>query len=87
MNKGNYNDYDIAKRLGDTRETIFNTYAHWFKEKDQGIIDMMNVNNTTSSNMNKDDYISELKSLKELLDIGVINEEEFLMKKKQILGI
>lgn len=51
MNKGNYNDYDIAKQLGDTRETIFNTYAHWFK--DQEIIDTMNVNNATFSNIKK----------------------------------
>ena len=49
MNKGNYNDYDIAKRLGDTRETIFNTYAHWFKEKDQGIIDKMCIRDSMRS--------------------------------------
>ena len=41
----------------------------------------------TAFTVKNDDYISELKSLKELLDIGVITEEEFSMKKKQILGI
>lgn len=28
-----FTDYDIAKRLGDTVETLHNTYAHWFKTK------------------------------------------------------
>lgn len=35
-------DFDIAKRLGDTVETLHNTYAHWFDTKDKSIVDMMN---------------------------------------------
>lgn len=42
MEKG-FSDYDIAKRLGDTLETLHNTYAHWFKTKDSKIIDFMNM--------------------------------------------
>lgn len=38
-----FTDYDIAKRLGDTVETLHNTYAHWFKTRDSKIIDFMNV--------------------------------------------
>ena len=38
-----FTDYDIAKRLGDTIETLHNTYAHWFKTKDSKIIDFMNT--------------------------------------------
>lgn len=38
-----FTDYDIAKRLGDTLETLHNTYAHWFKHKDAKIIDFMNT--------------------------------------------
>lgn len=38
-------DFDIAKRLGDTVETLHNVYAHWFKAGDQGIIDFMNSDN------------------------------------------
>ena len=41
MNKG-FTDYDIAKRLGDTIETLHNTYSHWFKTKDEDIINFMN---------------------------------------------
>ena len=36
-----FTDYDIAKRLGDTIETLHNTYAHWFKTKDSKIIEFM----------------------------------------------
>lgn len=42
MEKG-FTDYDIAKRLGDTLETLHKTYAHWFKQKDAKIIDFMNT--------------------------------------------
>lgn len=31
-------DYDIAKRLGDTVETIRNTYAHWFENAEDEIM-------------------------------------------------
>lgn len=37
-----FTDFDIAKRLGDTVSTLHNTYAHWFKRKDENIIDFMN---------------------------------------------
>lgn len=37
-----FTDFDIAKRLGDTVQTLHNTYAHWFKSADKGIIDFMN---------------------------------------------
>lgn len=41
MSKG-FTDFDIARRLGDTVNTLHNTYAHWFKRKDEDIIDFMN---------------------------------------------
>lgn len=41
MEKG-FSDYDIARRLGDTVETLHNTYAHWYKRKDAKIINFMN---------------------------------------------
>ena len=33
------------------------------------------------------DYTEELKKIKQLLDMGVISQEEFDAKKKQILGL
>lgn len=40
MNAG-FTDFDIAKRLGDTVETLHSVYAHWFKADDKNIIDFM----------------------------------------------
>ena len=37
-------DYDIAKRLGDTVETLHKVYAHWFDSADSEIIKAMNLN-------------------------------------------
>ena len=51
MEKG-FSDYDIAKRLGDTLETLHNTYAHWFKTKDSKIIDFMNMDINLDQNKN-----------------------------------
>ena len=39
---------------------------------------------TSASNM---DPYEELKKLKELLDMGILTEEEFQLKKKQLLGL
>ena len=75
MNKGNYNDYDIAKQLGDTRETIFNTYAHWFKENDQGFVDMINLNDNSSTTLQSDNEITQLIKLKQLYEQGLIAED------------
>ncbi|MCI8485161.1 MAG: SHOCT domain-containing protein [Lachnospiraceae bacterium] len=33
------------------------------------------------------DYVSEIKKYKEILDAGVLTEEEFTAKKRQLLGI
>ena len=33
------------------------------------------------------DYIEELKKLKSLVDAGIISEEEFAIKKRQLLNI
>lgn len=47
-----------------------------------------NVGETNISNAKRDlNYIEELKSLKELLDAGIINEKEFESKKKQLLNL
>ena len=37
--------------------------------------------------MSYEEQIATLKKLKELVDIGILSEEEFQIKKKEILGI
>lgn len=85
-----YSDYEIAQRLGDTVETIRKTYAHLFKDADRKIIEFMNKDTSKDETMPvqpKTSKYDELKELKELLDIGIITNEEFTAKKKQLLGI
>ena len=85
-----FTDFDIAKRLGDTVAMLHSTYAHWFKQGDKGIIGFMDSDvskdKTALSRSNSRSY-EELKELKELLDMGILTEEEFTIKKKQVLGI
>ncbi|WP_276931465.1 tyrosine-type recombinase/integrase [Dubosiella newyorkensis] len=45
MAQNGFSDFDIAKRLGDTVETIHSVYAHWFKAGDDKIIDFMDNDN------------------------------------------
>lgn len=43
--------------------------------------------NTTATNASRCDVADELKKFKELMDMGVITEEEFDAKKRQLLGL
>ena len=91
MGKYNFSDFDIAKRLGDTVQMLHSTYAHQFKDAGKNIINSIegNIDETKIplKSTKNNDYISELKSLKELLDMDIITQEEFNLKKKQLLGI
>ncbi len=91
MGKYNFSDFDIAKRLGDTVQMLHSTYAHQFKDAGKNIINSIegNIDETKIplKSSKNNDYISELKSLKELLDMDIITQEEFNLKKKQLLGI
>ncbi len=52
------------------------------------LIKRQNQSQTTEPrSTNKSDYTEELKKIKDLLDAGVITQEEFDAKKKQILGL
>lgn len=85
-----YSDYEIAQRLGDTVDTIRKTYAHMFKDADRKIIDFMNKDTGKIENapeVTKTGKYGELKELKELFDLDIITQEEFNIKKREILGI
>ena len=55
----------------------------WVK-KNKKLID---EHNNKSKKSPSTDYIEELKKLAELRDLGIITEEEFQQKKKELLGI
>lgn len=82
-----FTDFDIAKRLGDTISTLHNTYAHWFKQADKNIIEFMNTDAKERNKSDDPEKYSELIELKKLLDMGIITQEEFNQKKKQVLGL
>ena len=45
------------------------------------------MENTSNTDNTSDGTADELKKYKELLDAGVITQEEFDLKKKQLLGL
>ena len=55
----------------------------WVKKNEKLIDD----NNNKSKVSNRSDYIEELKKLAELKSLGIITEEEFDAKKKELLGL
>ena len=79
-----FTDFDVANRLGDTVQTLHDTYVHWYKQADRAIIEV--IDNKPKEPV-KADYKTELIELKELLTLEVITPEEFAAKKKQLLGI
>ena len=61
-----------------------NAYAVEVAEKIRKALEAYKMNPTESK---PTDSIDELKRYKELLDTGVITQEEFDAKKKQLLGL
>lgn len=41
----NFSVYDIAKRLGDSLDTVLSVYAHWLPQADKRIVDFMDKDN------------------------------------------
>ena len=60
-----------------------NKYEEFYKL----IMQKINDAKSNSSNSNNNSAADELKKFKELLDAGVINEEEFNKKKKELLNL
>lgn len=47
----------------------------------------ISANNKVESVISFDEQVNRLKKLKELLDVGIITEEEFDIKKKELMGL
>ena len=65
-----------------------------FLQKDEDIIlqlkeylESILVQRTNNTNYSSHSNLDELKKLKELLDMGIISQEEFDMKKKELLNL
>ena len=53
----------------------------------QGINPVNASQNESNAKMSLDEQIDALKKLKELVDAGILTQEEFDAKKKQIMGL
>ena len=64
------------------------TNAQAVLSKFQIIVDQLEAEkNSTPNNQDGVSAVDEIKKYKELLDMGAITEEEFTLKKKQLMGI
>ena len=91
----------ISRRVTATRLLTLGVFAFAFKKKKKDsekylTVEFTNNNYKTRENVQieseetikeKNDPYEELKKLKELLDMGIINEEEFESKKKELLNL
>ena len=66
-----------------------NIQAQPLTPEDQAALNQQSAQPTpqTSASADKTDYIEELEKLGELKSMGVITDEEFEAKKKQLLGL
>ncbi len=65
----------------------FDVFNKLIPEKEYSYIQLNTVSEETVNVAISNIPVEELKALKELLDIGVITQDEFDVKKKQLLGI
>lgn len=72
-----------GKNVADAHSKIFERYAG-FVQRNPKI--EANTSNDQSAKLNNDPY-EELKKAKELLDMGIISQEEFEAKKKELLNL
>ena len=63
-------------------------------KESRGLVDVATHSTETAdefsvrtSEVSIDDQVGELKKLKELVDCGILTEEEFSAKKREILGL
>ncbi|MGJ0961047.1 SHOCT domain-containing protein [Faecalicoccus pleomorphus] len=76
---------DYTKALSKAKETM-SCLETVFKQNENSK-EPQKVEIVSSTQANKEDPIEKVKKLKELLDMGIISQEEFDQKKKQILGL
>jgi hypothetical protein len=65
---------------------VYNVFMELFPEKEYSYISL-NTNSKPKNEKANGDPLDQIRKLKELLDLGALNQEEFDAKKKQLLGI
>jgi hypothetical protein len=74
----------LANYKAEVMSMIQATFANAINNYKEGI-DKTKVN--SEGIVEKNNYINDIRELKSLLDDGIINEDEFEIKKKELLGI
>lgn len=80
----------LSKETGDVSEKEKQDFKEKFTEgfnKTKGIVSNIFSKIGTSKEKSKDDSIEEIKKYKELLDSGIITQEEFNKKKQELLDL
>lgn len=82
-----------ASDIGAQQKIASGIQEHGFGDGGAGTIMGINVANSLNANagsrgtMSLDEQIENLKKLKELVDAGILTQEEFDLKKKEIMGL
>lgn len=88
---GGFNSISVATSSGKISFWLLNNRNEVFEVISNLLIERQNKENTIATTTIKQEIpqsnADELKKYKELLDIGVITQEEFDAKKKQLLGL
>lgn len=74
---------DIYKKAYNNANELAATLRQIILNNDKPVEDI----ETSTVNNTQNDSIEEVKKLKELLDMGIINDEEFEKKKKELLNL
>lgn len=79
------NNISAINEQSSQNSNISNKNPKTAEDNKQG--DEININTSTNSNSDVDYVITEIRKFKALYDDGIITDEEFTAKKKQLLGI
>lgn len=91
------NDLDIMDKMANgeiiieaepsQKDEIKEKVSNKIKSVGEGVSGLIGKLGKKSTNSNDGDHIEQIKKYKELLDLGIITQEEFDVKKKELLGL
>jgi flagellar biosynthesis component FlhA len=91
INRKNGNEVthsDTLNSIKENSESNNSDYEFTQDEESEPIEEQAPINNPIDNNTFKyNDPYEELKKLKDLLDLGIITQDEFDIKKKELLGL
>lgn len=77
----------IVKNESDKKEEIKQKLSETINDAKKGVSSIIGKFGQKNNSVQKSDPIEDIKEFKELLDIGVITQEEFDKKKKELLNL